>query len=226
MPRLFARVAAVAGGTLLAMASVSTAFAHEVRPVGAYVMTVGWQHEPTYVGVENSVQLFVHNSHGSPVTDLAAGDLKVAVTTGGQTSGTMDLIPTFDPDTGLGLPGEYLAALLPTAPGTYAFHITGAIHGQAIDQTFTSSSSTFDDVKDPTPVEFPVKQPTSTELSQLTTKLQTRVATLESSLSTTQSSLDTAQNLANRDQIIAIVAGVIGLAGVIFAAVAWRRRPA
>lgn len=226
MPRSFARVIAVGAGSLLALGSVTSVFAHEVRPVGAYVMTVGWQHEPTYVGVENAVQLFVHDSHGNAVTDLADGDLKVAVTTGGQTSGTMNLTPTLDPDTGLGTPGEYLAALLPTAPGTYAFHITGAIHKQAIDQTFTSSSSTFDDVKDPTPIEFPVQQPTATELSQLTTKLQSRVATLEASLSTTQSNLDTAQNLANRDQIIAIVAAVIALAGVILAAIAWRRKPA
>jgi hypothetical protein len=219
-------VFAAMAASLLAVAVVTPVFAHEVRPVGAYVMTVGWQHEPTYVGVENGVQLFVHDSHGRAVADLATGDLKVTVGTGGQTSGTLDLKPSYDPDTGLGIPGEYDASVLPTAPGAYAFHITGAIHGQSIDQTFTSSSSTFDDVKDPTPIEFPVQQPTATELGQLTTKTQSRVSTLETSLATTQSSLNTAQNLANRDQIIAIVAVLIGLAGVIGAVVALRRKAA
>ncbi len=224
MRRTFACVFAAAVAAVMAMASVTPVFAHEVRQVGAYTFTVGWQHEPTYVGVENAVQVFIHDSRGRAVADLADRDLKVTIATSGQTSGSLNLTASYDPDTGLGIPGEYDAALLPTAPGTYSFHITGAVHGQSIDQTFTSSDSTFDDVKDPSPIEFPATQPTATELGQLSTKLQARVTTLESQLVAARSSVTTAQDAANRDQIFALAAGAIGLVGLVLAVVAMRRR--
>jgi hypothetical protein len=213
-------------GALLVATTATPVSAHEVVTLGRYVLTVGWQHEPTYVGVENGVQTFVHDLHGNAVADLADGALKVTVSTGSQTSGSLDLVATWDPDTGLGTKGEYDTALLPTAPGTYTFHITGSVHGQAIDHSFTSSTSTFDDVKDPTPIEFPTQQPTATELGQLTSQLQSRVAALQTSMATTQSNLNSAQSIANRDQTVAIVAVVIGLAGLVLAAVAWRRKAA
>jgi hypothetical protein len=222
----FAFLLASLGAVVLAVASVSTAFAHEVRPVGAYVLTVGWQHEPTYVGVQNAVQVFVHDSKGNAVDDLNDGDLKVAISTGTQTSGTMDLKGTYDPDTGLGIKGEYDAAILPTAPGTYTFHITGSIHGQSIDEKFSSSDSTFNDVQDPTPIEFPDQQPTSTELGQATTKLQSRVSGLVASAARTANDVTNAQNSANQDEIIAIIAGLLGLAGVGLALVMSRRKVA
>ena len=76
------------------------------------------------------------------------------------------LEPTFDPDTGLGTPGDYRAWLFPTAPGNYTFHFTGTIGTQHIDQSFTSGPTTFNTVQDPTASEFPMQTPTMTELSQ------------------------------------------------------------
>src|SRR5205807_1811006 len=47
------------------------ASAHEVRKVGANEITVGWQHEPTYTGIENAVQIFIKDAKGNPFDDLA-----------------------------------------------------------------------------------------------------------------------------------------------------------
>ena len=51
--------------------------------LGAYQFTVGWLVEPTYVGVQNAVQLLVHDAKGSPVDDIGDG-LKVQVLFGSQ----------------------------------------------------------------------------------------------------------------------------------------------
>ena len=50
-----------------------------------------------------------------------------------ETSGPLDLEPSFDPDTGLGTHGEFDAAIIPTQPGNYTFHFYGSINGQPIE---------------------------------------------------------------------------------------------
>ena len=90
----------------------------------------------------------IKDAAGKAVTDLNDGDLKVTVSIGGQTSDALDLLNTFDPDTGLGVPGDYEAPIMPTAPGDYTFHLTGSIHGTAVDETATSSDATFNSVVD------------------------------------------------------------------------------
>src|SRR2546430_215399 len=58
--RVGVAVATLATVTFAFSAFTATpAFAHEVRKVGAYEFTVGWEHEPTYTGVENAVQLIL-----------------------------------------------------------------------------------------------------------------------------------------------------------------------
>jgi hypothetical protein len=74
---------------------------------------------------------------GKPVNDLQPGDLQVVVSTAGQQTAALPLQPSFDPDTGLGTPGEYTASLIPTQVGDYTFHLSGSIHGQAVDETAT-----------------------------------------------------------------------------------------
>jgi hypothetical protein len=98
------------------------------------------------------------------VTDLGTS-LSVTVIYGTQQM-PFALIPTFDPDTGLGTPGDYRAWLFPTAPGNYTFRFTGKIGSQPIDQSFTSGPTTFATVEDPMVAQFPVKVPTEAELAQ------------------------------------------------------------
>lgn len=199
----------------VALAFVATAVpasAHEQRHVGAYQFTVGWQVEPTYTGVLNAVQLIVKDGKGNPVDDLGnPPTLKVTVHTGAQTSAPLELKGSFDPDTGLGSHGEFDAPILPTAPGTYMFHFTGTINGQSVDQTFTSSESTFDSVVDPTPIEFPSQPPSNAELATSASQLAGRVGTAASAASSARDTARKAETLAVAALIVGIVVGVGGI---------------
>lgn len=197
------------------------AFAHEQRQVGNYQFTVGWEVEPTYTGVLNAVQLFLKDNKGDPVDDLGTPPtLHVTASTGNQTSPALDLEPSFDPDTGLGTHGEFDAPLIPTAPGTYSFHFTGTINGQTVDQTFKSSDSTFDNVVDPTAIEFPSQTPSNAALATNASRLTTRVGTAVSDASSAHNTARTAETLA----VVALVVGAaLGLGGIWFGLSARRK---
>ncbi len=206
MTRRFAPGLVVALGLLLPLGllTAAPAHAHEVRDVGAYRFVVGWGTEPAYVGQENSVQLILSDrSTGKPVVNLGNG-LRVMVMYGSQMT-IFALEPTFDPDTGLGTPGDYRAWLFPTAPGNYTFHFIGTIGTQHIDQRFTSGPTTFNTVQDPTASEFPVQTPTMTELSQRVNVSLPRLATASD---------------ASRAQLFGIVGLAVGVAGLAVALVA------
>ena len=194
----------------LGLLAAAPASAHEVRNVGAYQFVVGWGTEPAYVGQENSVQLILSSrATGKPVVNLGTS-LKVMVMYGSQMQ-DFALEPTFDPDTGLGTPGDYRAWLFPTAPGNYTFHFIGTIGTQHIDQRFTSGPTTFNTVQDPTASEFPVQTPTMTELSQRVNVSLPRLAT---------------SSQTSRAQIFGIMGLAVGAAGLAVALVALLRRRA
>ena len=150
--------------------------AHIVKTFGKYTVALGWVHEPTYVGEQNAVQVVIKDASGKAVTDLNDGDLKVTVSTGGQTSDALPLLNTFDPDTGLGVPGDYEAPLIPTAPGDYTFHLTGSIDGTTVDETATSSDSTFNSVVDATGIQFPNQLPALTDIMTRLDRIDARFA--------------------------------------------------
>jgi len=194
-------VTCLVASTIAALLLAATpAYAHEVRNVGAYQFTVGWGSEPAFVGQENSVQLILsQRATGKPVVTLTDG-LKVTVVFGTQTM-RFALEPTFDPDTGLGTPGDYRAWLFPTAPGNYTFRFTGSIGSQS----FTSSPTTFATVQDPVAAEFPVQTPTLTELSQRVGVSLPRLAS---------------SSQASRAQLFGIIGVVVGALGLAVAIVA------
>jgi hypothetical protein len=206
------------GSTLLAFASAGPALAHEERDVGTYTFTVGFGDEPAYTGLKNSVILLLSKS-GKPVIDL--GDsLKVEVVFGGQ---SMDLGPV-QPDFEIGefgTPGDYRAWFFPTRPGPYTFHFTGSIGSQKVDEEFTSSPTTFDEVQDPTSVEFPVKDPT---LGQVAQRLDREFPRIESRLAATRKAADDGAGSAKTLAYAGIGVGAIGLIAAIAALTANRRR--
>jgi hypothetical protein len=216
----------VAGFTSL---TAAPAFAHEVRTVGAYQMTVGWETEPAYVGQTNSVELFVHDPKGTALDDLGPNGLKIQVTTGSQTSDPLAMVGAFDPDTGLGLHGQYLASIIPTAPGDYTFHFTGDINGQKIDEKFTSGPMTFNTVDDPTPVEFPAKNPTisalATSISQLTPRVDDARSAGTAATASAKSAKDSAST-ATTLGTIGLIVGIIALLVGVFVGITGRRRTA
>jgi hypothetical protein len=198
--------------------SAPPASAHEARTVGAYHFLVGWGAEPAYAGQQNSIQLVLTTAAGKAVTDL--GDsLKVEVKYQGQTT-TLSLEPTFDPDTGLGTPGDYRAWFFPTAPGDYTFHFTGTIGSQSVDESFRSGPETFDPVGDPTGVEFPIKNPTLTELG---TAVQRQNARIDEATADAKAAARHDANGARVVGIVGIAVGLIGVAIALTALMALRR---
>ena len=165
-----------AGSLVLAVFLAGTTQAHVLKDFSPYSVALGWSVEPTYVGQVNAVQVVVKDKAGKAVTDLAEGDLKVVVSVSGQDLSALSLTNKFDEDTGLGIPGDYEAPLIPTAPGDYTFHLTGSIHGQAVDETATSSDSTFNSAVEATDIEFPNKLPSLTEITTSLDRINTRLA--------------------------------------------------
>jgi hypothetical protein len=221
------RAAAITGGALLAALAVVPASAHAVVPIAPYTLAIGWAVEPAYVNNANAVEVLVTDSAGKAVNDLAAGDLKVQVSLASQTSSTMDLVPAFDPDTGLGTPGDYRAQLIPTVAGAYTFHVTGAVHGTKVDQTIQASDKTFAVVTEATDAQFPTKVPSNPQLSQLASQTTTRVTAAQSAAEAARKAADDASSSANRALIIGIVALVVGVVlGGGGAVLAMRRRAA
>jgi len=208
-------LSSAAAATAVALVAVVPASAHEVRTVGAYEFTVGWLHEPAYADEQNAVQFILKDSKGNPVDNL--GDtLKVEVVYQTQKMPALSLTATWDPDTGLGMHGEYLASLIPTRAGNYTFHFTGAVNGQAIDQSFTSSPTTFDAVKEPAAVEFPAQDPTRGQISQKLDRIDPRIAAAQA---TAKNDAELARNLA----IAGIVLGALGTVALIIVLTRGRR---
>jgi hypothetical protein len=211
---------------LLLVAGVADA--HIVKTFGKYTVALGWVHEPTYVGEQNAVQVVIKDASGKAITDLNDGDLKVTVSVGGQTSAPLPLLNTFDPDTGLGIPGDYEAPLIPTAPGDYTFHLSGTIDGTAVDETATSSDSTFNSVVDATGIQFPNQLPALTDIITRLDRIDARLAAspapssgtaAPSSAPVDNAAVDAANAAAASAQTSAnnalLVGGVIGGIGVI-----------
>jgi len=188
---------------LLVVVLLEPASAHEQRSVGAYHFVVGWANEPIYAGERNAALLILTTTDGRPVNTL--GDsLKLQVGFGTQ-SINLPLELTYDPDTGEGTPGEYLASFIPTVPGNYTFHFTGRIGKQKIDETFAHADG-LESVDDPSAVEFPVKEPPVSQVAALAQRLSTR--------------LDAAQRAQERAQDSANGAKTIGYVGIAVGAVA------
>jgi hypothetical protein len=202
---VFAGLATLMIGVLVCS---QAALAHEQRTVGKIQMTVGWAVEPTYTGFRNDVQLFLKDAAGKPITDLGDNDLKLQVIFGDQKTAMLALDPSYDPDTGLGTPGEYDRAIVPTRPGNYTFHFVGTVHGQKIDQSFTSSEKTFDPVEEAGAVEFPAKDPSVPELASLVQRLQPRV-------DAAQAAAGDASGAAGQNRTLAIAGIVLGAIGIV-----------
>lgn len=208
MPHCTARWLIAAAATVgLLGAATPPVLAHEHRTVGSIAMTVGWGDEPPYTGMKNTVQVILADKAGKPITDLT-DTLKVEVRFGTQSSGPLDIERAFGRT--FGRPGDYRAQIAPTRPGTYSFHFTGTVDNQKIDETFTSSDKTFDNVQDATAIEFPAKDPSPADLNGLVQRLGPRV--------------DEAGAAAARGTALGTIGLVAGIVGIIVGLGAMRRR--
>ena len=209
-------VAAVLAVVLVPLLAVP-ALAHEKHKVANYSVEVGFGTEPAYAGVTNSVQLIISNN-GKPVTD--AKGLKVAVSTGDADPKQLPLVPFWSDD--FGDPGDYRAFFIPTAPGPYTFKVTGTLGGKKVDQSYTSGKDGFDEVTDPAEAQYPVRQPSG---SQLTTRLDRETTRLNAAAAAHREAADQDVAEARRLATIGLAVGALGLLTAVgVGVVALRRR--
>lgn len=183
----------------------AAAGAHERRQVGSYVMRVGWAEEPTYAGLKNGVQLLLSDASGKPFTEVPE-DLKVVVIFGTQKTDPLPLLAAFGRHSGT--PGDFRAAIIPTRPGNYTFHFVGTLKGQQIDESFTSSETTFDPVQQATAIEFPAKDPSTGELTEKLDRLDARLQSL-------QGTVQAGTAAAGRAELVGGTGLVCGIAGIL-----------
>ena len=160
-------VTAVAIALLPLLLLAGGASAHEHRTIGGYQLAVGFLNEPPIVDEPNGLSLTVTQGQGSsaqPVEGLA-NSLNAEVKAQGQTM-ALPLQPS------TAKPGQYVGNFIPTAEGTYTFHIFGTLNGQTVDETFTSGPNSFDDVSSRAALSFPVKTGTAATIGQAVTGAQ------------------------------------------------------
>jgi len=193
---------------------ISPTFAHEKRQVGKHTFVVGFLNEPAYVTQQNSLDLTVCLGNScnhavqdgsrvvsNPVKDLER-TLKVDVSTGAHAPIPLTIGPRY------ANPGKYTGYFEPTTTGNYTFHIYGTIGSDKIDEKFTSSPTGFGAVEETT------TYPTSTQ--------QGVPVTNDKAL---QSQFVAAQNAASTATTIGIAGAILGVLGIILAAVSLARRP-
>jgi len=169
MTRFLSLVAAM----LVVVASLgvfaATAAAHDRRAVGPYEFEVGWLNEPAFAGLMNGLDLSVTDARSGKGVEGLEKTLTVELRTGGLAPLPLTLTAHF------GMPGAYDGTFMPTAAGTYTFHITGKIDTLSIDEKFESGPGRFDDVALATAVQYPVKVPAGDELSKRLDDLQSGI---------------------------------------------------
>lgn len=208
MLRASARARAVVAFTLIATLGIvlvtgSPATAHETRKVGPYTFVVGFGTEPAFGDVPNSVQIRVSKGEGKKEEPVVEGvDLEVEVMHGDEAT-SLEVEPRFVVGV-FGEPGDYRANFVPTRPGQYTFHFTGAVEDMSVDETFTSGPETFSDVNDPAELAFPFADPSNAQLAE---RIQQDTARLESAASEAEDDASTANVLA----IVALIVGGLGL---------------
>lgn len=236
--RIAARIGLVAGALVASMAFASVAAAHAELDVPGYEVEIGWINEPTFAGQPNGFEVFV-NKDGKPVTDLGDDALKLVVSTAGQDTPSLALTPAFSVEEGWGTPGRYTTSLVPTVPGEYKVHLTGSIHGTAVDATATSGEGTFDSVTAASDIEFPVKNPSLVDVGTRLDRIDGRIQEIQSSVPSAQTLADlqaaatsakdaaaSAKDAADKANQSATLGVATGIAGLVVAVIAiwlgWR----
>jgi hypothetical protein len=171
MTRFLSLVAA----TLVVVAGLGifagTAAAHERRTVGPYQFVVGFISEPAFAGTPNSLDLRITDTRVTPAK--AVEGLEKTLTADVQAGGLAPLPLTVTAR--FGAPGAYNGHFVPTAAGTYLFHIKGKIDTLDVDETFESGPGRFNDVESTAARQYPTKVPTADDLTKRLTDIQSSI---------------------------------------------------
>jgi len=146
--------------------------AHEHRMVGEYELTVGWRVEPAIVGSLNGLDLGIldHLSNGTVVwVEGVENNLTATLATGPATK-PYSLSPQDD------RPGWYTFDVIPTVAGAYSIKLVGTLNTTAVNETVPLSVAQASDYQ------WPVTEPSGTDLQGSITALNAQLATLQTLL--------------------------------------------
>jgi hypothetical protein len=213
---------------MLAALADAPASAHAEKQVGRYSFVVGFGDEPAYAGQPNSLQVIISRD-GKPATDLAGRlDGLMAHAFYGRKAdpkfenAMMSLEPRFGDD--WGTPGDYRSFFVPTQAGAYTFVLKGKLGDQKVDLVVPSGPETFGDVNDPAKAAFPaVKDPTTAQLAQ---RLDRETTRLNGTVAAATAAQRAAEDRADQARLLALGGLLVGVVGLVVAALAWGRRSA
>lgn len=226
---------------LCAAAPIVSAHEHDVYRIGSsyYVLTVGSLNEPFVVDDLSGVDLRVEQLPGPPAAGAKGAPkgtpvgkleqtLKVELSAGDKKE-TLALEPAYD------APGSYRAAFIPTVQTTYGYRVFGTIAGTPVDLTFSCApGEVSEDAQDNSTVKvsdtvtriakiggyecpaargpsgFPEPARSSYELNEQTQGVAT--------------ALQKSREEAARAQAFGMAGLAAGIAGIVMALVAWKRR--
>jgi hypothetical protein len=179
----------------------TTAFAHERRTIanGKYDVTVGWDSEPSYVGLKNGASIRIAQGGSNPAVPVEGADktLKVQIRQGAATK-EFPLRAVF------GQPGYYVADIVPTRDGDYQWTFVGSINGDQVNEKFDTADGKFDKVNAATALQFPQALPDPSQES---------------------AAVNAAQAEAQGARMLAMAGIGVGLLGLIAAVGVWLTRP-
>ncbi|MBA3414120.1 MAG: hypothetical protein H0U10_02705 [Chloroflexia bacterium] len=153
------RIAMLLGVLTLALVPFVAAD-HETRDIrdGRYVVEIGFLDEPAYLSQPNALFLRVgeYGTGGTQPVEGLASSLQAEVEKEGNTL-PLALVPQQEA-------GVYHARFIPTALGDYTFRIFGEVGEAEVDESFTSSPTTFAPVEPLDRFQFPANAPAGEEL--------------------------------------------------------------
>jgi hypothetical protein len=203
---------------------IKPASAHITKVFGNYLVSVGWQNEPTYSGLLNAPIVEVKKGSGDSAKPVinALANMQISIKYGSVTK-QLDFVPDSTVD------GQYVSPLIPTKVGSYSLVMKGTIENQNIDTEIA-----LDDVAGIDTLNFPPSSSADTNIGQVGTIINQLTSDIEDAKSSANSA---AQNVANvgksfqevkdtTDKLYMIsMAGIgIGVAGIVIAVFAISRK--
>jgi hypothetical protein len=204
---------------------IKPASAHKTTVFGNYLVTVGWQNEPTYAGLLNSPIVEVKKGSGDSAKPVinALANIQISIKYGSVTK-QLDFVPDSTVD------GQYVSPLIPTKVGSYSLVMKGTIENQNIDTEIA-----LDDVAGIDTLNFPPSSSADTSnIGQVGTIINQLTSDIEDAKSSANSAAQSVANVGKSfqevkdttDRLYMIsMAGIgIGVAGIVIAVFAISRK--
>jgi len=204
---------------------IKPASAHITKVFGNYLVTVGWQNEPTYSGLLNAPIVEVKKGSGDSAKPVinALANMQISIKYGSVTK-QLDFVPDSTVD------GQYVSPLIPTKVGSYSLIMKGTVEDQSIDTEIP-----LDDVASVDTLNFPPSSSADTSnIGQVGTIINQLTSDIEDAKSSANSAAQSVANVGKSFQevkdttdklyMISMVGIGIGVAGIVIAVFAISRK--